>query len=123
MLFAVSAKLLPDDERALVQALRDGDEQAFRLLVDRYHASLVRLAQTFVRDRAVAEEVAQETWLGVLKGLERFRGDSTLKTWIYRILTNRAKARAVRERRTVPFSALALDDEPAVGADRFLDDD
>ena len=111
-----------EDERALVDALRRGDEAAFVTLVDRYGASLLRLARTFVRDRAVAEEVVQETWLGVLNGIDRFEGRSSLKTWIFQILSNRAKTRAVRERRSAPFSALAgegEDDESAVDADRF----
>ena len=90
-----------------------------------YHASLLRLARSYVADRAVAEEVVQETWLGVIRGIEKFEGRSSLKTWIYRILTNTAKKRGVRERRTVPFSALlsAGDSEDGVvDADRFLPD-
>ena len=111
------------EEQVLLDSLRQGDEQAFTALLERYHGTLVRVAMTFVRDRAVAEEVAQETWLGVLKGLDTFRGDSSLKTWIFRILTNRAKSRAVRERRTVPFSTLGGDaDGPAVEPERFLDE-
>ena len=114
----------PDDERGLLQALREGDEAAFVALVDRYHARLVRLALLYVSDRAVAEEVAQETWLGVLQGLERFEGRSSLRTWLFRILTNRAKTRGVREARSVPFSAAwsAEDEpgEPAVAPERFL---
>jgi RNA polymerase sigma-70 factor (ECF subfamily) len=90
--------------------------------VQRYGLSLLRLARTFVRDRAVAEEVVQETWLAVLNGIDRFEGRSSLKTWIFQILSNRARTRAVRERRSAPFSALAGeagDDEAAVDADRF----
>jgi RNA polymerase sigma-70 factor (ECF subfamily) len=110
------------EDARLVEALRAGDEAAFRELVARHHASLVRLALVFVRSRAVAEEVAQETWLALLEGLERFEGRSSLKTWLFRILTNIAKTRAQRERRTVPFSALADEsDEPAVDPGRFLD--
>ncbi len=101
-----------DDDRRLVAALRAGDEEAFRELIDRYQAPFVRTARTYVRDQAVAEEVAQETWLAVLNGLDRFEGRSSLKTWLYRILTNRAITRAKRERRSVPFSA-------AVDPDRF----
>jgi RNA polymerase sigma-70 factor, ECF subfamily len=112
-----------DREQALVVALRRGDEGAFLELVDRHHALMVRVAQGYVRSRAVAEEVAQEAWLGVLHGISRFESRSTLKTWIFRIVVNRAKTRAERERRTVPFSALAgdEDDEPAVDPARFLD--
>lgn len=110
------------EEARLLIALRAGDEQAFAELLERHHGAMVRLASTFVRDRAVAEEVAQETWIAVIKGLRNFRGESALKTWMFRILTNRAKTRAVRERRTVPFSALEADlDEPTVDPERFLD--
>ncbi|HEX2112485.1 MAG TPA: sigma-70 family RNA polymerase sigma factor [Gaiellaceae bacterium] len=111
------------EEARLVTALRRGDEGAFAELVDRYHASLVRLATVYVRDRTVAEEVAQETWLGVVQGIDRFQGRSSLKTWIFRILTNTAKTRGEREGRTIPFAALgtAGEDEPAVDPNRFLD--
>jgi RNA polymerase sigma-70 factor (ECF subfamily) len=115
-----------EDEARLVEALRAGDEQAFVLLAGRYHAGLVRLAMVYVSDRAVAEDVAQETWLAVLEGIGRFEGRSSLKTWIFRILANRARTRAVRERRTVPFSELGYadasisGDEPAVDPERFL---
>ena len=89
-------------------------------LVDRYSSSLLRLAQDFVRTRSVAEEVVQETWLAVLNGIDRFEGRSSLKTWLFRILVNKAKTRGVREARTLPFSALELEpDEPAVPEDRF----
>jgi RNA polymerase sigma-70 factor (ECF subfamily) len=110
------------DEASLVAALRQGDETAFTSLVEHYHAALVRLAMVYVSDRAVAEDVAQETWLGVLRGLSRFEGRSSLKTWIFTILANRAKTRAQRERRTLPFSALEDPeaDEPSVAPERFL---
>ena len=112
-----------EDERALIAALRRGEEAAFVELVDRHGAALVRLARTFVRDSAVVEEVVQETWLAVLCGIDRFEGRSSLRTWILQILSNRAKTRAVRERRSAPFSAFGgADDEAAVDADRFRDE-
>jgi RNA polymerase sigma-70 factor, ECF subfamily len=106
------------EERRLVQALRAGDERAFMGIVERYNGALLRLALSFVPSRAVAEEVVQETWLAVIRGLDRFEGRSSLKTWIFRILTNRAKTRGIREGRSLPFSALEPD-EPAVEAERF----
>jgi RNA polymerase sigma-70 factor (ECF subfamily) len=111
--------LAEENEEELVAALRAGDETAFAALVDRYHASLVRLARMYVRERSVAEEVAQETWLAVLNGIDRFEGRSSLKTWLFRILTNRAKTRGERESRSVPFSSIGEQDEPAVDPDRF----
>jgi RNA polymerase sigma-70 factor, ECF subfamily len=120
----VNAVAVRSDE-ALYDALRAGDEQAFTVLVERYHSSLVRLAMVYVKNRSVAEEVAQETWLGVIRGLERFESRSLLKTWIFRILTNKAKTRAHRESRSVPFSSLAPadggDSGPTVEPERFLD--
>jgi len=117
-----SMAVAPARERALVAALRRGDEAAFLELVDRHHTLMVRVAQGYVRSRAVAEEVAQEAWVGVLHGIGRFESRSTVKTWIFRIVVNRAKTRAERERRTVPFSALEGDaDESAVEPSRFLD--
>jgi RNA polymerase sigma-70 factor (ECF subfamily) len=108
------------EDAAVVAALRRGDEAAFADLVDAYSTSLLRLAQDFVRTRAVAEEVVQETWLAVLNGIDRFEERSSLKTWIFRILVNKAKTRGVREARTVPFSALTVEgDDPAVPEDRF----
>jgi RNA polymerase sigma-70 factor (ECF subfamily) len=111
------------DDAQLVEALRRGDERVFEQLTREYSASLLRVAQIYVASRAVAEEVVQETWIGVLNGLERFESRSTLKTWIFRILTNIAKTRAQREGRTLPFSALERPGtvpEPAVEPERFL---
>lgn len=112
------------EELRLLAALRQGDEKAFAQLVERYHSSLTRLARLYVPSQAVAEEVVQETWLGVLQGLERFEGRSSLKTWIFRILMNRARTRGEREARMIPFSvAFSADgapDEPAVDPERFL---
>ncbi len=112
----------PTDDSALVAALRAGDEGAFAELIDAHGASLLRVAMSYVPSRAVAEEVVQETWLAVLSGLDSFEGRSSLKTWVFRILTNRAITRGTRERRTVPFSSLAgpEEDGEAMDADRFL---
>jgi len=113
-----------EDDSLLVEALRQGDEDAFAWLVRRYHQALLRYAAVFVRDRAVREEVVQETWLGVIRGIGSFEGRSSVKTWLFHILANRARTRGDRESRSVPFSALLSreldDDEPAVDPDRFL---
>ena len=113
---------LSDDQ--LLAALKRGDEAAFAALVERHQPLMLRVAGRYVRNRAVAEEVVQETWLGVLRGIDRFEGRSSLKTWIFRILTNTASTRAARERRSVPFSSLAGsaadDGESVVDADRFF---
>jgi RNA polymerase sigma-70 factor, ECF subfamily len=111
--------LTPADAR-LVDGLRAGDEDAFRTLMREYGAAMLRVAQMYVSSRAVAEEVVQEAWLGVLKGIGRFEGRSSLKTWLFRIVANTAKTRGVREARSVPFSSLG-DDEGSVDPDRFLD--
>lgn len=106
----------------LVARLLAGDEEAFASLVDLHHGALLRLALVFVPKSAVAEEVVQETWLAVLAGLGSFEGRSSLKTWIFRILMNRAKSIAIREGRMVPFSCFdAPDQEPdrAVDPSRF----
>jgi RNA polymerase sigma-70 factor (ECF subfamily) len=112
-------------DAAVVAALRRGDEAAFTDLVNAYSNSLLRLAMDFCRTRSVAEEVVQETWLAVLNGIDRFEGRSTLKTWIFRILVNKAKTRGVREARSVPFSSLENrdDDERAVPEERFRGSD
>lgn len=86
----------------LLEHLRDGDEGAFVLLVDRYQQPLLRFANSLVSNRAVAEEAVQDTWMGVVRGLERFEGRSSLKTWLFRILANRARSAGVGERRHVP---------------------
>ena len=113
----------PPDERRLVDAIKRGDEDAFANLVESYHASMLRLARVFVPTKAVAEDVVQETWLAVIQGIDRFEGRSSLKTWLFRILTNRAKTRGEREGRAVPFSSAWQDelstDEPAVDPRRF----
>ena len=103
-----------DDDHALLERLRAGDEDAFQALVERHDAALRRVARTFVRTSSAADEVVQETWLAVVRGLSAFEGRSSLRTWIFRILVNRARTRAVRDARSVPFSALESDDGPTV---------
>ena len=105
------------DEAQLIAALRDGDEHALAHLVDRYHSSMVRV-RAYVASREAAEDVVQDAWLGVIQGLDRFEGRSSLKTWMFRIVINRAMARGGREARNIPCSSLG-DDQPAVDPDRF----
>jgi RNA polymerase sigma-70 factor, ECF subfamily len=111
------------NDSGLVARLREGDESAFTELVGTYHATLLRLARLYVADSAAAEDVVQETWLGVLRGLHSFEGRASIKTWLSRILVNRAQTRAARDRRTLPLSALIQreveSNEPAVDAARF----
>lgn len=119
-----SPPLATRDDADLIELLRSGNEAAFVALIERYHVRMLRLARVYVSSNAVAEEVVQEAWLGVLHGLQQFQERSSLKTWIFRILTNCAKTRALREARSIPFSAM-LDDEarfnePAVEAQRFI---
>src|SRR3954451_17200471 len=116
----------PSDEHELIEALRRGDEAAFMSLVDEYGPSLLRVARMYVPTAAVAEEVVQETWIGVLRGIDRFEGRSSLKTWLLGITANQTRRWAARVRRDLPASALgAGDDEagatPVVPPDRFLD--
>jgi len=113
------------EDLRVVKALRAGDESAFALLVDRYRAPMLRVAQMYVSTRAVAEEVVQDAWVGVLRGLDSFEGRSSLRTWIFRILVNTAKTRGQRESRSTPFSSVWTPgpDEPAVDPDRFFPDD
>lgn len=115
------------EELDLVAALRRRDEAAFSQLVTAHHTSLLRVARLYVNSPAVCEEVVQETWLGVLKGLDRFEGRCTLKTWIFQIMVNRAKTRGEREGRMIPFSALfdpASDPvDPAVDPSQFNEND
>ena len=106
------------NERELVAALKAGDEDAFRTLIETYHPMLVRVARAYVPTSTAAEEVAADTWLAVLEGIDRFEERSSLKTWIFRILTNKAKTRGMRERRSLPFSSLEADDS-SVDSDRF----
>jgi RNA polymerase sigma-70 factor, ECF subfamily len=108
------------DDDVLVKALAGRDADAFAYLLDRYHSTLVRLAQQYVPSRAVADEVVQETWLAVIDGIERFEQRSSLKTWLFRILVNIARSHGVKENRSIPFATTAvLEEEPAVDPRRF----
>ena len=106
-------------EQDLVERLRAGDEEAFAELVRRYHRLMLRVARGYVRTDAIAEEVVQEAWIAVLRGIERFEGRSSFKTWLLRIVANRAMTQGVKEARSVPFASLEDDDEPAVPPERF----
>jgi RNA polymerase sigma-70 factor (ECF subfamily) len=106
-----------DEDAALLKRLREGDEEAFLALVGRYQGTMLRLARSFVGSGAVAEEVVQDTWLGVLRGIDKFAGRSTFKTWLLRILVNRAKSTGVREDRSIAIG----DAGPAVDSARFDD--
>ncbi|TNE92196.1 MAG: sigma-70 family RNA polymerase sigma factor [Deltaproteobacteria bacterium] len=106
-------------DKELVEALRAGDESAFAAVVSRHHDGLLRLARRMLPAAGVAEEVVQETWMAVLRGLARFEGRSSLKTWIYRILVNRARTRARREGRVLPFSAMGQEDDQPFEPERF----
>lgn len=108
-----------DHDDAILERLRAGDEAAFEALVARHDATLRRVARTFVSTQALADDVVQETWLGVIRGLDRFEGRSSLRTWIFQILANRARSSAVREARSQPFSAIAPTDGPTVDPSEF----
>ena len=115
-----------EDDEALLPALRRGDAEAFAALVDRHSRAMIRVAMAYVPSRAAAEEAVQEAWIAVMRGIDGFEGRSSLKTWIFRILTNVAMRSGARERRSTPFSALAKAEdtgEPTVDPDRFLPDD
>ena len=107
------------DEESLVRRLREGDEEAFRVLVRQTHAGMTRLARAFVRTPAAAEEVVQEAWLAVVAQVDEFDGRSSVRTWIGAIVVNRAKTRGERDRRFVPFSALAMEEDAPVEPERF----
>jgi RNA polymerase sigma-70 factor, ECF subfamily len=112
-------------ERALLEAIRGGDQTAFARLVDELSPSMLGVAIRYVRSRAVAEEVVQEAWLGVVKGLDRFQGRSSLRSWVFAILRNTAVSRGEREQRTVPLSSLSapVDDWSELDEDRFFGPD
>ncbi len=111
------------DDPSLVVALREGDEGAFEWLLGRYDSSLRRLARTYVATDAIADEVVQDTWMGVIRGIDGFQQRSSVKTWLYRILLNVARTKGVREHRSIPFSsavgAFSEAAEPTFDPDRF----
>lgn len=110
------------DESDLLERLRSGDDATFRELIRKHQTSLVGVAQAFVKNRATAEEVVQDTWLALVEGLDSFEGRSSLKNWIFAILANKARTRAVRDGRVVAAGKLtgdAEDDEPVVDPSRF----
>jgi len=106
-----------DDE--LVDALRAGDERAFVELVDRYSPAMLSVARAHVANREVAEDVVQDTWLALLKGIDGFEGRASLRTWLFRVLVNIAKTRGVREKRSTPVDLAVTDSGPTVSANRF----
>jgi RNA polymerase sigma-70 factor, ECF subfamily len=105
-------------DHELIAALRAGEESAFTEIVECYLPTMQRVALMFVANPAIADEVIQETWIGVLRGLDRFEARSSLKTWIFAILTNRAKTYAQREGKYITFDVEGVD-EPAVVPERF----
>src|SRR5439155_26489426 len=100
---AGATTLASPEDLALVERLKAGDELAFMMLVEQHQAAMLRIARMYVSSHAVAEEVVQDAWVGILRGLDRFEGRSSLRTWMYRILANIAKPRGPRERRSAPF--------------------
>jgi RNA polymerase sigma-70 factor, ECF subfamily len=112
-----------NEDEGLIAALCRGEADAFATIVDRHSPAMIRVALAYVPSRAAAEEAVQETWIAVMRGIDGFEGRSSLKTWIFRILTNVAMRSGARERRSMPFSALAEAEdtgEPSVDPDRFL---
>jgi RNA polymerase sigma-70 factor, ECF subfamily len=110
------------DEQTLLRRLRAGEEAAFGELIDRYDGPLRRVAASFVRTPTAVEEVVQETWLAVVKGIAGFEQRSTLQTWLFRILVNRARTRGARDSRQIVFSSLQDDQRPAVEPAAFGED-
>ena len=101
------------DETALVARLRAGDEAAYAALVDQHTPSMLRVARGYVRTREIAEDVVQETWLAVVKGIGGFEGRASLRTWIFTVLINIAKARGIREHRQVEVQSKVGTVDPA----------
>lgn len=112
-------------ETALIEGLRTGDEVVFAELVNRLNATLLRLARTYAPSAAVAEEIVQETWIGVITGIDRFEGRSSLRTWIVQILINIARTRSKKEARSIPFASAGAPgpDATPLDPDRFFASD
>ena len=108
------------EDTELAERARAGDTGAITSLVQRYHGALLRFAKSRVRGESLAEEVVQDTWLAVLGGMEKFEGRSAFKTWLFRILSNRAATKGAREARSVPLSAVTDETEPAVAPEQFF---
>lgn len=120
MIGSVGAPDVAPSDASLVERLRGGDERAFEEVVSRFYPAMLAVARGYVGSLGVAEEVVQEAWLGVLQGLGRFEGRSTLRTWVLRIVANIARDRAVRDARSLPFSPSDLEGgDPAVEPRRF----
>ena len=111
--------VVDEPDADLVDRLRSGDDEAFATILDAWSASMLRLARSIVSTEASAAEVVQETWVSVIRAIDGFEGRSSLRTWVYRILVNAAKRRAIQEQRAVPWSNLELSDEPTVDPDAF----
>jgi RNA polymerase sigma-70 factor (ECF subfamily) len=114
----------PDGHRStdvqLVAALRAGDDRAFATLVDGWSGAMHHVARGFVSSSESAQDVVQDTWIAVIRGLDRFEGRSSLRTWVFRILVNTAKTRGVKEHRTLPFASVVVDEQgPTVDPSRF----
>lgn len=121
MIGPASGAHVADDDAGLVVRLRGGEARAFEEATSNFYPAMFAVARSFVRSRSDAEEVVQEAWLGVLKGLERFEGRSKLRTWVLQIVANIARDRATREARSLPFSSLEGEEgEPIVEPDRFF---
>src|SRR4051794_2612543 len=113
--------MAPDDERDLVEALRGGDDAAFVELVEGWSGAMQNVARGFVSSTETAQDVVQDTWVAVIRGIDRFEGRSSLRTWVFRILINTAKTRGVRDSKVLPFSSLSANDDtgPTVDPSRF----
>lgn len=106
-------------DASLLEALRQGDEKAFAMVIDEWSPGMFRLARCYVPTDALAEDVVQEAWLAALRGLDGFEGRSRLHTWVLRIVANIAKSSGAREQRVTPFSSVSLGEGPTVGPERF----